>query len=467
VFAEGLLRAFIAIAPEGMPFLGSAQIDLRVCSFTLLISSVCGLLFGMVPALRSPRAQALTGRLPGVLSDANVRQWLVVAQIAASMVLLAGGMLLLRSFWKLQEQQLGMRVESVLTARITLGQQHYATRERQMGFFHELKRRLQYGPGVRSLAMSDSLPPGGYHHDQIYASIAADGRSLAVGGTGGNVAWRWVSPDYFKTLDIPILRGESFNEAELVSNDRFIILSQLLAARIYPRQDPIGQRLQLAFPAADDPWYTVVGIAANVKNGGLAGEEEPEYYRLRRDRTGDWDGTAVILLKTSLPPESMSQWVRSQVADMDPTVPVDIATLRQRVSKLADGPRFQTLLVGFFALTGLVLAVIGLYGVMAFLVTQRTQEIGVRVALGASRGDILRLVMRRSLRLIVCGIGIGLIAALTVSRVLSSLLFGVGPHDAATFGLVTLLLIVVATMASLIPARSAAKVDPMVALRCE
>jgi ABC-type antimicrobial peptide transport system permease subunit len=173
------------------------------------------------------------------------------------------------------------------------------------------------------------------------------------------------------------------------------------------------------------------------------------------------------VVRSSLPAQEMARWIRSQVTAMDPTLPVDVATLRERVSKLADQPRFQTTLVGFFAAIGLVLAVIGLYGVIAFLVAQRTQEIGVRMALGAGRGDILRLVLGKSLRLILFGTAIGLVAALVVSRVLSSLLYSVGPRDPVTFVLVTLLLVAVALLATLIPARSASRIDPMVALRCE
>jgi ABC-type lipoprotein release transport system permease subunit len=221
------------------------------------------------------------------------------------------------------------------------------------------------------------------------------------------------------------------------------------------------------------PWFTVIGVAANVKNGGLTGEQEPEYYMLRRNRAEDWEGrgvwgkTSVIVIRTSMPPEAMSRWIRSQVATLDPTLPVDIATLRQRVSKLADQPRFETALVGFFAATGLGLAIVGLYGVISFLVAQRTQEIGVRIALGASRGNVLRLVMGKSLRLIFWGTLIGLLSALAVSRVLSSLLFSIGPHDPVTFAFVTVLLVLVALAATLIPARSATRVDPIVALRCD
>jgi ABC-type antimicrobial peptide transport system permease subunit len=224
---------------------------------------------------------------------------------------------------------------------------------------------------------------------------------------------------------------------------------------------------------SDAPWYTVVGVAANVKNGGLTGEEGPEFYRLRRNREEDWGGrgvwgqSAVMVVRSSLPAAEMSRWIRSQVAALDPTLPVDVATLRERVSKLADQPRFQATLVGFFAATGLLLAVVGLYGVISFLVTQRTQEIGVRMALGADRGDVLRMVMAQSLRLVVCGVVVGLAAALALSRVLASLLFGVGPRDPVTFALVALLLLMIALLATLIPARSASRVDPMVALRCD
>ena len=383
------------------------------------------------------------------------------------MVLLAGGALLFRSFWNLQNQHLGMDIESVVTARISLGQKDYSTQERQMAFFQRLERQLRYSPGVSLLAMSDSLPPGGYHHDQIYAPIVVAGRPKSTGGTGGLVTWRWVTPDYFRTLDIPILKGEGFKSQELTSNDHFIVLSKLLADRMFPGQDPLGQRLQLSGGGPDDPWYTVTGVADNVKNGGLAGWDQPEYYRLRRDVPQDWDGTSVIIIKTTLPTDAIQRWIRSQVAALDPTVPVEIETLSERVSELADQPRFQTMLVGFFAATGLLLAVIGLYGVVSFLVVQRTQEIGVRMALGADKSDIVRLVMGKSLRLIVAGTALGLVAALAATRVLSSLLYSVGPHDPTTFVVVTLLLVLVALVATLIPAGSATKVDPIMALRSD
>ena len=473
-FAEGLLHVFLAMAPASVPYIGRVQLDLRIVCFTIALSFLCGGLFGLVPALQRPREEMLTGRTLVSISHAAVRQWLVVAQIAASVILLTGAALLLRSFWSLENQQLGMREDNTVTASVMLGERTYSSAASKMAFFQQLATRLRFGPGVEVVSVSDSLPPADGHGGVRYNEILVSGRPHITEGAGTVVRNRLVSPEYFRALDIPIVRGASFREEDLNSNERLAILSQRLAEMLFPAQNPIGQRLNfehVSFP--ESAWYTVVGVAANVKNGGLTGEQTPEYYVLRRNRADDWGGrgvwgqTATFVVRSSLTQEETAKWIRSQVAALDPTLPVDVATLRQRVSKLADQPRFQATLVAFFAMVGLVLAVIGLYGVIAFLVAQRTQEIGVRMALGAARTDILRLVMRRSLRLIVAGLAVGLVAALAASRVLSSLLFGVGPRDPVTYGAVTMVLMVVAVAATLVPARSASKVDPAVALRSE
>jgi ABC-type lipoprotein release transport system permease subunit len=210
-----------------------------------------------------------------------------------------------------------------------------------------------------------------------------------------------------------------------------------------------------------------LGIAANVKNAGLAADDEPEYYRLRRDLAEDWTSDAVLEVKTALRPESLAPWIRAQIAQIDPTVPVDIDALAEHVSKLADRPRFETALLGFFAFCGLLMAVIGLYGVIAFVVAQRTQEIGVRMALGATRLDILRLIAVEGVKLIVLGGAMGLGAALAAAQLLKSLLYNVGPNDPVIYLAVALLLAVVALVATLIPARAAMRVEPVVALRYE
>jgi putative ABC transport system permease protein len=481
LLAEGLLRLFLAIAPPGIPYIDQVHLDLRIVGFTVLVSVACGLFFGLAPALERPGAEMLAGRSAGSAGNAaraTLRQLLVVAQIAASMVLLTAAMLLVRSFWNLEHEQLGITTANTLTVSVTLGQHSYATPESRMAFFQDLERRLRFGPGVAEVAESDSLPPGdGHAGRQRLQSIAVEGQPHSGEASGALVTYRWVSPGYFSALNIPILRGKEFTEEERHSQEHLLVLGQSLAQRLFPGRNPIGERMQLSygesFGEAANPWYTVAGVAAEVKNGSLTGEDLPEYYRLRRDQAEDWSccgvwgQTAIMIVRSSLPPQTLTPWIRTQVAAIDPTVPVDIASMRQRVSKLADGPRFRTLLAGFFAASGLALAVIGLYGVISFLVAQRTQEIGVRMALGASRGGILRLVLGRSLRLIGWGAGIGLLAALMVSRVLASQLFGVGAHDPLTFALVTLLLAGVALLATLIPARAASRVDPMVALRCE
>ncbi|MEO8736768.1 MAG: ABC transporter permease [Edaphobacter sp.] len=471
--AEVLLRLFISIAPANIPYLNEIQIDLRIVCVTVLLSILCGVLFGLAPALQKPRSGMLSGRSLTSISHATARQWLVITQIAASMVLLAGAMLLLRSFSNLEDQNLGMRTDNTLTASITLGEHTYPTPASRLNFFQQLTTRLRFGPGITLVSVSDSLPPGPGHFGSRLDEIVVAERSPSTPRVTGVVASRLVSPEYFRALDIPMLQGNGFLEEDMTTSQHSIVLSKRLASLFFPNENPIGKQMRFEKDTPSEPWSTVVGVAADVKNSGLSKEEVPEFYRLRRNVSSDWDWggtwgkTSVIVVRSSLPSDQTSRWIRSQVAALDPTLPINVATLHQRVSKLADQPRFQTLLVGFFAATGLVLALIGLYGVISFLVTQRTQEIGMRLALGANKSDILRLVMGQSLRLILAGTAFGLIAAPAATRVLSSQLFGIGAHDLGTFVIVTLLLVVIALVATLLPARSASRVNPIAALRCD
>jgi putative ABC transport system permease protein len=484
-FAELLLQLLLTMAPPNIPYLNLIRIDYRIFGGAVALALLCGLVFGLAPAWEKANGDMLSARFSRPVSKARLRQSLVIIQIAASMVLLAAAGLLARSFWNLETQQLGMRTQNTVTAAITLGERNYGSNQKTFAFFQQLATRLRYGPDVSLVAIADSLPPAANHNERRFSSIGVGGKPPVAGDAGGVVSFRRVSPDYFKALDIPLLRGEGFTDQQRSSSDRFVVLSQTLADRLFPGENPLGQRLQFdratsgqvgdvvhkSSPAIDS--YLVTGVAADVKNAGLTGEDVPEYYLLRRDRAEDWDrsgawgSSAVVILRTSRPAATVFPWIRGQVAAMDPTLPVDIASMQQRVSKLADTPRFQTSLVSCFAAMGLVLAVIGIYGVISFLVTQRTQEIGVRMALGASRGNILRLVLGTSFRLIAWGTVLGLIAALAASRVLASLLFGVSAHDPITFLLVALLLVGVALLATLLPARFATRVDPIVALRYE
>jgi predicted permease len=464
ILAEILLRIFIAIAPAGIPFLAKAHLDLRIIFFTVLLSLLCGALFGMLPALKKPRASALAARSSRSGAHAWLRRFLVVGQIAISMVLLTGAALLLRSFRNLEQQNIGMQTHGVLAADIALPAYRYTTAQQQMDFFLRAESALRRQPGVSAVGMTNWLPPAGSGEEQIFNNISVAGKPRPTGGTGGMVAWRWVTPDYFNALGIPIVRGQSFTEQQRTSNENVLILSSLLAARLFGDQDPIGQHLQ---PVPNGPWYTVIGVAANVRNGGLTGADDPEFYRLRHSIVADWHPWNVFVLKTSLSPTATVPWVRAQIAQIDPTIPVEIETLNDSVNKLADRPRFETALIAFFASCGLLMALIGLYGVIAFVATQRTQEIGVRMALGATRFDILRLIAGEGVRLIVLGGVLGLAAALALAQLLKSLLFNVGPHDPASYAIVALLLALVALAATLIPARAAMRVEPVAALRYE
>jgi putative ABC transport system permease protein len=464
VLAGILLRVFIAIAPAGIPFLEKARLDLRIIGFTVVLAMICGALFGAMPALQRPRAAALVARSTNSGAHAFARRCLVVGQIAISMILLSFAALLLRSFKNIEQQNVGMQPQGVLAVRVLLPRYRYTTAQMRMEFFLQAEQAMRRLPCVLTVGMSDTLPPAGDHHDQIFSRISVQGRPETSGGTGGMVAWRWVTPEYFTTLGIPVVRGKAFTQDERASGGHFVLLSRLFASRLFGDEDPVGQRIQ---PVQAGPWYTVQGIAADVKNSGLSGADEPEYYRLRRDVAEDWNDDAVLVMKTTLRPEAAAPWIRSQIGQLDPTVPVEMNTLDQTVSKLADGPRFETALLGFFAFCGLLMAVIGLYGVIAFVAAQRTQEIGVRMALGATRADILKLIAEEGLRLIALGGALGLGASLAAAQLLRNMLFNVGPHDPVTYAAVLGLLGVVALVATLIPARAAMKVEPVVALRYE
>jgi putative ABC transport system permease protein len=469
VLAEGLLRLFISIAPAGISFLHRAQLDARILLFTLLLTLACGAAFGFLTALERPRAGALNARVSGTGAQAALRRTLVVAQIACSMLLLSGAALFLRSFHNIQQQALGIETSHVLTAGISLAPSRYGTPRKQTDFFNRAEMALRGLPGVTAVAVSDSVPPQRSRQGRWFSSLVVAGRLPAAESNGDTVLRRSVTPEYFRALDIPILRGRGFEESDRSSTEHKMILSQLLASRLFPGEDPIGQLVRPGprDPSYTDPYYTIVGIAANVRNGGLTGQDEPEYYLLRRNTPEDSDTAAVIIVQSALPLATIAPWVRQQIAAIDPTTPVDLETLDAEVEKLADRPRFETALLGFFALTGLLMAVIGLYGVTAYAATQRTQEVGVRMALGATRLNVLRLIAWEGARLIVIGGALGLAAALATAHLLRSMLFSIGPYDPLSFLAVAALLAIVALAATLIPARSAMKLDPVTALRYE
>jgi predicted permease len=471
--AYGLLRVFIAIAPSALPRLADASIDLRVLCLALAVSLLSGLLFGAAPAIHSSGASVLAGWKSTGSIRHGLRAALVTVQIAISLVLLTGAGLLLKSLWKLENVSLGMQTGQVLTAHFTLGRQHYGTGAAQLAFFNELERRLAAIPGVEAAAIADSLPPTGGSRGRPLAAIDIEGRAPRPEGTGGMVEWRYVTPQYFATLGIPIVRGRAFNELDRGTNDFSVILSQRLAHSLFPTEDPVGKHV---LKTGQGQWSTVVGIAGDVKNLGPAQASDPEYYLVRKaaeDETFQraepptgWR-SAYVVARTALDPKLLALSMRSALGGIDPTLPVEIETMPRRMDEVTTRPRFNAVLLSVFAAIGVLLAAIGLFGVMSFLVAQRTREIGVRMALGATPRQILRMTLGQAARWTGAGIAVGAAGSLAAAGLLRSLLFGVEPSDPLALIGAVALLGTLALLAAAIPAGKAARQDPMETLREE
>jgi predicted permease len=465
--AQALVMVFVRLAPTGIPFISKAHLDLRIAVFAALVSCLCGVIFGFATALQKPGLAALNAKASMSRNHTLLRRSLVTAQIAISIILLSGAALLLRSFTKIEEQNLGMQTGGVLTVKVALPWWRYNTNQKVMDFYLRLETSLRRLPGTRAVGMTDSIPPGGWQSDFRFSDLRVEGKPPLPPGTGGTVAGRSVTPDYFRALNIPIVRGRNFADQDRTGDEREVILSRLLAERLFPGEEPIGKRL-LPGAHVSRPRAIVVGVADNVKNSGLTEQSDPEMYTLRRSVSSDWsESHLIVIVDSAMPVAAIEPWVRSEVSSIDHTIPVEMEPLNQSLNRLADRPRFETTLLGFFALTGLVLAVVGLYGLIAFMTTQRTHEIGLRMALGATRGNILRLIANEGLRMVLVGLAVGLGAALLISRMLKTLLFQVSIYDPLTYIVVPLLLSLVALVAILIPARAGTRVEPAITLRAE
>ncbi len=468
-----LLRAFVLLAPEGIPRLQQAGLDGRVLLISIAGSLGCGLLFGLAPALRGANLEWLTGVRVAGSRRAVLRPLLVTGQLAVSLVLLTGAGLLLQSLWHMQNVPLGIQADHVLTAEATLNRNRYPTPQSRIAFLKALHERLARLPGTTAVGMANSLPPAGRAMATIYSRIAIEGRApVSDRGTGGMVVVRTVSPGYFGALGIPVRQGRGFTEEDRRSAGPVVILSESLARRMFPAGDSIGRRISpgraTGGPGTERiPWLTIVGVAADVKNAGLNGRDDPEYYELLRATPEDVSASALIVVRSAAGPMVLAPLVRGAVRNLDAALPVEIGTMTDRVSRLSQRPRFETALLGLFAGLGVLLAALGLYGVISFLVAQRVREIGVRLALGASRGRIVGMVLGQAARWTAAGTVIGVAGALAASRYLETMLFGVTPRDPVTLAAVVMLLAAVAMCAALVPSRRASRLDPAETLRCE
>jgi len=477
-----LLKDFLLrLVPENLPHLNEISVSWSTLLFALIASVVSGVLFGLAPALQASRldlnhALKQEGRVStGSGERARTRRVLVITEFALSLVLMIAAGLLLRSFWDLLNVQLGFSPQSVMSVRTRLPSpndpniDNYATASQEEPFIRELIRRCTRLSGVEEVAIGDtaSIPLDESLRDLKLISegqflLTVEGRDVqSVHST--MVERSSVSSNCFHLLEIPLLRGRLFNDLDIDNTPQVAVINQAMAQFYWPNQDPLGKRFKAAKAGA--PWITVVGVIANARTQSLAQADVPQIY-LDLYQTGA--KRLAILLRGHLRAAAIADEVRKQVQSLDPTLPVSGAeTLDETVSASLAQRRFSMEMVGLFALTALLLAALGIYGVISYLVSERTQEIGIRLALGASRSSILRIVLRQGLRLAVAGAAVGLVCALIVSHLMASLLYGVRPTDPLTFVAVAVLFVGVAVLACYLPARRAMKVDPMVALRYE
>jgi predicted permease len=470
--AYGLVRAFVSMAPGALPHLEEAAIDGRVLAFTAFASIGAGILFGMAPALRFPSG-TLTGGWRSIgPARGGLRSVLVAAQIAASLVLLTGAGLTLRSLWKLATVPLGMETQHVVTAHFVLGRQLYQRDVDQLAFFNRLEQRLQALPGAQAAAITDSLPPTGGTRGRPLSTISVEGVPPRPEGTGGMVAWRYVTPGYFAALGIPILRGRAFTQADRDAEARSVILDESLARQLFPGQDPVGRHILENHGA----WSTVVGVARAARNRGPAGDADPEFYLLRKPVVDDnfrhaepptgWRA-ATVVVRTSVAPALVAAELRHTLTALDRTLPVETQTMQERLAEVTARPRLYAWLLGLFAAIAVALAAFGLFGVMSFLVARRTREFGVRVALGATPAAIMRAALANAARWVGAGIVCGLAGSLLIARSLRSILYRADAVDPAVLAAAVFLLTAVAFAAAAIPASRAAKLQPLEALREE
>lgn len=476
--ALGVLLSFAAVQwihllqPRNIPRLESIAVNGEVLAFTVLVCALAGVLFGLAPALGARHVnpaetlvssgRGLANSHPGFGRGNRLHFFLVVAQIALSMVLLVGAGLLVKSLRNLQDVAPGFDPKGVLTLELTLTGPRYAEAEVVRTTYRDLWARLEALPEVSAAGGITSLPLSGFF---AWGPITIEGRTPPPGENFINADQRVVSGRYFEALRIPLLRGRAFTADDSLEKDRVIIVDEFMANEYWPDQDPIGKRVRFGDLKSEAPWRTVVGVVGRVKQYGLDTDGRIAIY-VPHTQTGS--RALYVTVRTTADPSALAASVKAQIRAIDPDLPVyRVRTMSAWVDQSLARPRFAMSLLTAFAGLALVLAAIGVYGVMAFLVSQSTREIGIRRALGATEGAVLGLVLRQGMTIALAGAAMGALGALAISRLISSLLFGVGAHDLEIFAFALLLLASISGLAVLVPARRAARTDPIEALRME
>jgi putative ABC transport system permease protein len=472
LLAQWGVEALIAAIPDNvlnfMPYLRDLTLDGRTLAFTGALALVTIIVFGLAPALHASKLDLQSalkegGRTSGEGSRRRLRDLLVVGEIALALVLLVGAGLMMKSLMRLLEVDPGFDPKNVLTFSVSLPAAKYDRNDEVYAFHHQLIARLESLPGVKGAGTVTVIPLIGGNTTRFYD--AAQPRPAPGGETEANL--REVSDNYFRVLGVPLIAGRHFTERDKADAPGVVIVNQTLAKRVFPSRDAVGQRL--IFTGDDSTPNQIVGVVGDEKVNGLAEQTTPVvYYPFLQDTSPGL--TKNLVVRTEGDPTAVVSAIRNECRTLEPGLTVaQVMTMEQII---ANSPstfmrRYPALLIGVFAAVALLLAAIGIYGVMSYSVSQQTREIGVRLALGARKLDVLRLVIGRGMLPALAGVGVGVAAAFGLTRLMTGLLFGVEASDPATFGLIALLLVVVALLACYIPARRAAKVDPMIALRCE
>jgi putative ABC transport system permease protein len=468
LLAIGGINVLLKLNQDMIPRSNEIAIDSRVLFFTMGLSLITGIIFGLVPALHSSKTDLQAILKEGGRSGSNsiksgVRSALVVAEIALALVLLIGAGLLVRSFTKLQEVTPGFTTGNLLVIQLSLPDNQYREPQQIDNFFQKALERIQALPGVQAAGVASTVPMSGNNSS---GSFSIEGRTVQPGEMSpwGN---RWLAgATYFQTMNIPLLQGRYFDDRDVVSTSPVAIIDESMRRKYWSDENPIGKRISFQRDPQGNPiWREVVGVVGHVRHKGLEGESPVQYYLPHRQLSGS---SMYVVARTITDPSSLTSAVRSAIQSVDRELPVyRVTTMDQVVSDSLTQRRFALTLMSIFALVALILAAIGLYGVMAYSVTQRTHEIGIRLALGASRGNVLKMIVGQGFLLALIGVSIGLTAAFGLTRLMAALLFGVSAIDPLIFVSLPLLLAGVAAIASWIPGRRATHVDPMIALRYE
>jgi predicted permease len=431
-----------------------------------LVSLLTGVLFGLFPALQASKSDVQLALKESGNSSQSGRQnrlrgLLVVVEIALAMLLLAGAGLLVRSFGRILSVAPGFEQRNLLTMSVPAIGAGYRQDKQVADFYRNLLDRVTALSGVEAAGIVSNVPfSGGYDT----SSFHIEAKPLQNPAEAPSAQRYGITPDYLRAMGIPLLRGRQFNEQDNVNTTLVALINETAAKRNWPNEDPIGKRIRLG-SVEKNPLRTIVGIVGDVSHYGLDNRPEMQTYVPH----AQWvDSYMTLVVRTSIDPASLAAAVRNEIRTMDGSAPVyDVTTMRQKVSSSLAQRRFTLALLSVFAAIALLMASIGIYGVISYAVAQRTQEIGIRVALGAQTGDVMKLIVGQGMILAAAGVLLGLVGALGLTRLMEGLLFGVSATDPVTFAAISLLLILVAGLACYIPARRAAKVDPMVALRCE